>query len=152
MDDTVCKDAEPMDWMEEIVFLDERLSSLQSENESMPASGKDLKRFWREVFVSYGVQIVADKLTTYPYSSGNPLQPQQPSSHFPNSIYFIFPELLSQLQHSSKVRASLISGVGGAVIAPGGGRVGSSLTAGGPRSSIRTFEQLYHPASNISLF
>lgn len=67
------------------------------------------------MFVSYGVQIVADKLTTYLYSSGNPLQPQQPSSHFPNSIYFIFPELLSQLQHSSKVCASLVSGAPGGV-------------------------------------
>lgn len=30
----------------------------------------------------------------------------------------------------------------------GGGRVGSSLTAGGPRSSIRTFEELYRTSAS----
>ena len=81
----------------------------------------------------FRITVIYVKLTTYPYSSGNPLQPQQPSSHFPNSIYFTIPGLLSQLQHSSKVCASLVSGVGGAVIAPGGGE-GGDLSHGGGSS------------------
>ncbi len=51
MDDTVQnsqhtwagKDAEPMDFMEErLFFLEEKLSTFQSEDESMRASGNDL--------------------------------------------------------------------------------------------------------------